>query len=155
LRTQPSGSTLKSIGKLEVFAMPDLKRVCLASAAALLLAAIAGAQTVAPFRVPRPMPPEIMPSSPDRLGAGIHVDLDNAQLRVARFKLPANDRLQLPLLPGSAGELIVAVTPVTLRTPSGTLRLDVGETRWLTGPLALQNLSAEECEFLLIQPKRN
>ena len=132
--------------------MPDLKRVCLASAAALLLAALAGGQTVSPFRIPRPMPPEIMPSSPDRLGAGIHVDLDNAQLRVARFKVPPRGSQSIPVTPGA---LLVALAPMTIRTPSVTLHVDTGETRWLTGPLTLQNLSPDECEFLLIQPKRN
>jgi hypothetical protein len=140
--------------------MPDLKRVCLAAAAVALLAAIAGGQQVSPFRQPPRMPPEIMAPTTAFRPVIIHqaqpvVDLDNAQLRVLRLHIPRGDTWTVDGL-ASPGELLVAVTPLSLRTSTDIYRLNAGETRWITLPGHwLRNIGTEPCEFLLIQPKRN
>ena len=140
--------------------MPDLQRLCLAAATAVLLAAIAGGQPSSPFPQPPRMPPEIASPTalrfpPAVIQAQPVVDFDNAQLRVLRFH--AAPRTIVNLVPSSApGELLVAVTPLTLRTSTAIYQMKAGETRWLTLPGRwIHNLGTEPCEFLLVQPKRN
>jgi hypothetical protein len=140
--------------------MPDLKRVFFASAAAVLLAAIAGGQPASPIRQPR-MPPEIVPQpeSPPHLS----VDLDNAQLRVARYRLEPREIINVAA--GSRGALVVALTDLSLRMSSsapttgaplsGALTMRAGETRWITPQAWINNAASSRCEFLLIEPKRN
>jgi hypothetical protein len=134
--------------------MPGLKRVCLAAAAVALLAAIAGGQQASPFRQPPRMPPEIMPGNgAPAIATSPHlrmfVELDNAQMRVVRYRLEAREILNLP--DGSPGRLIVALGPLEV----GTLSLRSGQTRWIPPDSSVSNPGARVCEFLLIEPKRN
>jgi hypothetical protein len=139
--------------------MPDLKRVFFASAAAVLLAAIAGGQQAIPFRQPPRMPPDIMPgisATPPHSS----VDLDNSQLRVVRYRVEPGGVVNLPAT--ASGELIVALTGLDLRTMTGLdLRtatgtaLRAGETRWIPSGSWILNPGKRAGEFLLIQAKRN
>jgi hypothetical protein len=143
--------------------MPDLKRVCLAAAAVVLLAAIAGGQQASPFRQPPRMPPEITPghgAPPLQPAPRVTVDLDNPQLRVLRYRVQPGGVVNLPN--SSSGELIVALTGSELRTTTGLdLRtstatvLRAGENRWIQQPSRILNPGTRTVEFLLIQPKRN
>jgi len=154
--------------------MPDLKRVFLASAAALLLAAIAGGQQASPFRQPPIMPPEIAPEprpltiKPNRfvtrlphpiLSDRFQVELDNAQMRVMRFTVPQSQRCWLPLDETSAGILLVALadSDVTIQRLHGTekVRIAAGSTRWIEGSwVSIQNWSGQPRQFLAIETKQ-
>ena len=138
--------------------MPDLKRLCFTLAAAVLLAAIAGGQQASPFRQPPRMPPELTPGNgAPPLAASPHlrtiVELDNAQMRVVRYRVEPREVLNLP--GDSPGMLIVALSPLELRASSSPVSLRAGETRWISPNSWLHNPNTRLGEFLLIQPKRN
>jgi hypothetical protein len=136
--------------------MPDLKRVILASAAAVLLAAIAGGQQASPFRQPPVMPPELTPGNgtpPLAPPPRIHVELDNAELRVIRYRIQMGGFASLP--DSSPGALIVALTALDLATSGGTVHLDAGNSRWIPHGFQMQNRAMRSCEFLVIQRKGN
>jgi hypothetical protein len=141
--------------------MPDWKRWIYAGAAGVLLAAMAGGQERSPFPQPRIMPPELMPEQSFRMSrpavspAAWSVELDNAQMRVMRFNLRAHARQPLPAK-WSAGELLVAISDVELQMGTSTLRMGAGETKWIAADRPwVQNTGDRECEFLVVQPKRN
>jgi len=96
--------------------------------------------------------PDVVKVAPGRYG----VELDNAQMRVLRARLPADSRI--PTHHHSAG-LLVALTDVRLRliTPDGKsrdLEIPAGGTRWLEADThSEQNLNARPCDFLFIEAK--
>jgi hypothetical protein len=143
--------------------MPDLKRVLLASAT-VLLAAIASGQTVSPFRVPRPMPPDINPgngapalSPPGQL---FLTELDNEQMRVRRFIMPRSEQWWLPLEVLAPGVLLVALADSDLEITDASGRhrvhLNAGLTKWIVGGgrVGLKNVGSGPRQFLAIETKR-
>ena len=153
--------------------MPDLKRVFLASAAALLLAAIAGGQQASPFRQPPIMPPELAPEPPLKikpnapvarlphpiLSGQFQVELDNAQMRVTRFTVLHSQRSWLPLDESTPGILLVALadSDVTIQRLHGTdrIRMAAGSTRWIESSwVSIQNWSGQPRQFLAIETKQ-
>jgi hypothetical protein len=136
--------------------MPDLKRFCIATAAAALLAALAGGQQTSPFRQPPIMPPEITPGNgaPPLLGPlSVVLDLDNAQMRVVRYRLEPRQILELP--GGSPGSLLVALSALQLRAGTTQESLRSGQTRWISPGAWVVGPDGRRGEFLLVQPKRN
>jgi hypothetical protein len=137
-----------------------LDRLSSAAAAAVLLAALAAAQTSGPFHMPKPMPPELAPESilPPRLPSTAFRVQQESPLRVVRVKLTTDDLWRLPPEATSSGELLVAISAVHLRISGTPVDLKAGETLWLTGNRThIQNLGSglDDCEFLLIQPKKD
>jgi hypothetical protein len=129
--------------------------------AAVLLAALAGGQ-VQPRRF-KGMPPEIVVSREhDAAPPHLTVELDNAQMRVVRTRMGgfASMRSGAQFATGPQGALLVAVSPLDLRMVGNDgktqdAHLAAGRTTWFGGPaFAFQNLSAEDCEFLLIETKK-
>jgi hypothetical protein len=127
---------------------------------ALLLAALAGGQN---RRIPR-MPPEIV-VAPEYEAAPPHftIELDNPRMRVGRGRLGGLASIRSGSLwaaGGQQGLLLVAITPLDLRIVGNDgktqdIHLAAGRTAWFAGaPFALQNLSAEDCEFLAIDARR-
>jgi hypothetical protein len=123
--------------------------------AILLLAgaALAAAQPAGPFRMPKPMPPEILSGARARgCSPSFAVELENSQLRVTRYRVSAHCTWSLPLDASAPGELLIAMTPLDLLTPSGRLQLDAGEVRWVSAARPwIQNLKRQEAEFLLVR----
>jgi hypothetical protein len=128
---------------------------------ALPLAVLAGGQ-VQP-RGFKSMPPEIVVSREHAPTAPfLIVELDNAQMRVIRSRIGsfAAMRADTQLRTGQQGGLLVAITPLDLRmtaTDGKTqdAHLAAGRSQWFAASaFAFLNLSAEDCEFLLIEAKR-
>jgi hypothetical protein len=153
--------------------MPDLTRLLSASAAAVLLAAIAGGQQTSPFRQPPIMPPELAPETPITIKPNVavtrlphpilsgqfQVELDNAQMRVMRFTVPQAQRFWLPLDETAPGILVVALadSDITIQHLSGTekVRMAAGTTRWIEGSwVSIQNWSGQPRRFLAVESKQ-
>lgn len=153
--------------------MPDLRRFLSATAAAALLAAVAGGQQSSPFRQPPRMPPELAPEPPITIKPNVsiqhlphpilsgqfRVELDNAQMRVTRLTIQNSQRSWLPLDETTPGILLVALadSDITIQGLHGSdkVRMAAGATRWVEGSwVSIQNWSGQPRQFLTIETKQ-
>ena len=136
--------------------MPQLRQLLLVAVPAILFSLLASGQLQQPaapngprhypIAVPR-LPPEIV------IPPGQYTtEFDNADMRAIRVIIPGKS--VLPQF-GSGRGLLISITDLQLRLARTNLSLRAGQTQWVTQTSAsIENLSANPCEFLLIEPKR-